>query len=313
MAKASAKNAPNMVADPVRVKPCIDFHFHSVYSNDAFGAPGRYIALAAASQVVAIAPTEHDNTDSLAVYVREAAAQKAALKIYSGVEIDTLSDRWGHFHMLAFFFDPAHAGLQAILQREVAGGMTRLEAVAERMRAAGEKIDLPAAYELYRQPNPGRAVGPKALWHWLQATGRTDTLEAAKDLYNKFGQAVPVDHRSTDIQVVIDTVHAAGGVTILAHPARDYTEADIDAMVRLGLDGVEVFHMAKVEYMNLWRSVCQRKGLPMTGGSDNHGVVGPDQNPWPTYAPAHLLEPLFKAAEKRHGKTPQPLYDGLAR
>lgn len=312
MTAANAAPANATLPTPIPVQPCIDFHFHSYYSNDAFGRPGAYIARAAQSQVAAIAPTEHDNTDSLAVYVREAQAIRAPLQIFSGVEIDTCSERWGHFHMLAFFFDPAHAGLQAILKNEVDAGMRRLNAVSARMQAAGEKIDLPAAYALYRESAPDRAVGPKALWKWLHATGRSASMDEGKELYNRFGGDLPVDHRSAETKTVIDTVHAAGGITILAHPGKDFTEADIDAMRQLGLDGIEVFHMARVDYMRTWREVAVRRGWPMTGGSDNHAAVDAAFDAWPTFAPAHLLEPLLRAAEKRHGKAPRPVYDGRA-
>lgn len=289
-------------------RPCIDFHFHSVYSNDAFGVPADYIAQAAAQDVVAIAPTEHDNTDSLAKYVAAAQSQKANLRIFSGVEIDTDSERWGHFHMLAFFFDPRHAGLQAILKREVDSGMARLEAVAAAMRKAGEAIDLPAAFARYRSLVADRAVGPKALWQWLEHTGRAKTFADAKKLYAEFDKQIPRGPRPTDIQTVMNTVHTAGGICVLAHPGDEFSEKDIEAMFELGLDGVEVFHMTRTDYMQRWRAVAQARGWPMSGGSDNHEAVANGTAPWPTYASAELLPGLFAACKKRHGREPKPAY-----
>lgn len=294
--------------EPTRRQPCIDFHFHSVYSNDAFGVPAEYIALAAKQQVVAIAPTEHDNTDSLAKYVAAAQAIRAPLQIFSGVEIDTYHERWGHFHLLAFFFDPGHAGLQAILHREVAAGMKRLEAVAAQMRKAGERVDLEAAYALYRSALPDRAVGPKSLWKWLEHTGRAESFDAAKELYNRFADQVPVTHRSAALETVIAQVHAADGITVLAHPCNDYTEADIQDLFAMGLDGIEVFHMKDVALMKQWLAAAQRHGWPMSGGSDNHQPVSADHCPWPTYASAELLPGLLAAAKKRHGKLPKPAF-----
>ncbi|MCZ7646742.1 MAG: PHP domain-containing protein [Planctomycetota bacterium] len=294
---------------PATVRPCLDFHFHTYYSNDAFGDPAAYVALAAERGVAALAPAEHDNLDSLPAFAREIERQGAPVALYSGVEIDTDCERWGHCHVLAFFFDPMHAGLRALLRREVDAGLARLGEIAARMRAAGMEADLDAAFAHARREAPERTVGPKALWLWLHETGRAPSFEAAKALYHEHARAIPATHRCADFELTLRTVHEAGGIALLAHPQLTrFAESDVAAMMRQGLDGVEVYHTGSgTEGIEKWERLARWHGWPMSGGSDNHLAVDASWTGWPTAAPATLLEGLFQAAERRHAREPRAL------
>lgn len=290
------------------VRPCIDLHFHSYYSNDAFGDPARYVAIAEECGVQAIAPTEHDNLDSLPAYHTAIQKQGVRLALYSGVEIDVFSKRWGHLHVLAYFFDSRDPGLNEILQREVAGGMRQLRAVVEKMNAAGERIDLDAAFALYREEVPARAVGPKAVWKWLERTGRQPSYKAAQAIYAQYARQTPVQYQSSDLESVLSVVQQAGGVVVLAHPAKmRFTEADVEQALAMGMVGVEVFTPSNLDQVPYWEAVARRKGWVRSGGSDNHAPVEPAWGGWPTCAPMACLEELAGIYEKRFGRAPAPL------
>lgn len=80
---------------------------------------------------------------------------------------------------------------------------------------------------------------------------------------------------------VIDAIHNAGGITVLAHPVRYRRSPEdlISAAVQLGIDGVEVYYA----YNNPspWKpsprqtervlQLAQQFGLLRTGGTDSHG------------------------------------------
>jgi len=289
------------------VQACIDFHFHSYYSNDAFGDPAAYVALAQARGVVAIAPTEHDNLDSLPVYKQAIENQRAALALYSGVEIDVITPRWGHCHVVAYFFDPGNAELQRLLQNEVEGGMRQFRTVVEKMNQDKQNVDVEAAFALYRQDAPNRAVGPKAVWKWIHQTGRAPDFKAAQELYGRYAKQVPVVHESMPLQDAVRAVHGAGGIMSLAHPAGRFSENDAEEFHALGIDSVEVFTPSNRDKVAEWETIARRRGWTMCGGSDNHDAVGQTWTGWPTGASASLLEGLFEAHEKRHGRRPQTL------
>lgn len=80
---------------------------------------------------------------------------------------------------------------------------------------------------------------------------------------------------------VIDAIHAAGGIAILAHPACCFTlslERLIKNLVKLGLDGVEVYYpyprhrkIVKFHRAKVVEQLADKYNLIKTGGTDEHG------------------------------------------
>jgi predicted metal-dependent phosphoesterase TrpH len=74
-------------------------------------------------------------------------------------------------------------------------------------------------------------------------------------------------------------VHAAGGVTVFAHPAAAsrgavVDEETIDTFAAAGLDGLEVDHPDHDEPTRArLRAIADDLGLLVTGSSDYHGSV----------------------------------------
>nr|MCR4594703.1 PHP domain-containing protein [Clostridiales bacterium] len=74
-------------------------------------------------------------------------------------------------------------------------------------------------------------------------------------------------------KAVIDAIHEAGGIAVLAHPCLTGCVDLIEDLAKLGLDGVEVVHPSagEEEQQNL-RKIASKNKLIVTGGSDFHGL-----------------------------------------
>lgn len=82
---------------------------------------------------------------------------------------------------------------------------------------------------------------------------------------------------------VIKAIHSAGGVAILAHPACYWTinlDFYVKSLVKLGLDGVEVFYpyrrhrgIIKFHRASTVKKIAEKYNLIMTGGSDSHAQI----------------------------------------
>ena len=77
----------------------------------------------------------------------------------------------------------------------------------------------------------------------------------------------------------VQRIHAAGGLSSLAHPIRvpgDLT-AILPELCAAGLDAIEVYHSDhSSEQTEFYLSLADRHGLRITGGSDFHGAAKPD-------------------------------------
>lgn len=111
---------------------------------------------------------------------------------------------------------------------------------------------------------------------------KEDILDSFSDFCRK-GLYNPQSHYFVDkttffpsIETVIEAIHKAGGIAILAHPYQydiPKTEDFIDRIMALTkLDGLECFYTTfSQEQMQYLQNYCQKYQLLMSGGSDYHG------------------------------------------
>ena len=101
--------------------------------------------------------------------------------------------------------------------------------------------------------------------------------------------------------VVIQTVKAAGGVCVLAHPAASVTddlEMLIDEMILLGVVGIEAYTPGNLSVDNIRQivEVGNDRGVILTGGSDYHGSSS--INKWPSKVPYSCFQALLETTKR---------------
>ena len=76
-----------------------------------------------------------------------------------------------------------------------------------------------------------------------------------------------------NVKDVIDAVHTAGGIAILAHPVKSGCLDILDDYIEYGIDGIEVFHPSANEAQQaILKKYASKKKILATGGSDFHGL-----------------------------------------
>ncbi|MDR1168966.1 MAG: PHP domain-containing protein [Heliobacteriaceae bacterium] len=84
-----------------------------------------------------------------------------------------------------------------------------------------------------------------------------------------------------DIKKLINAIHTAGGIAVLAHPACCWTlslDRLVKKLVSYGLDGIEVYYpyrrhrgIIKFHYAGSVEKIADKYNLIKTGGTDLHG------------------------------------------
>jgi len=75
---------------------------------------------------------------------------------------------------------------------------------------------------------------------------------------------------------VLEAVHQAGGIAVLAHPGEAGAIDHLDELIAAGLDGVEVYHSANDRDMQKkLLGIAKNANMLVTGGSDFRGMYGP--------------------------------------
>ena len=248
----------------------IDLHTHSS-ASDGTERPADLVRAAAAAGLDVVALTDHDTTRG---WSEAEEALPSELRLVRGAEISCAYDGIS-LHLLAYLFDPSHAGLAAEMSMALDDRVPRAKAIVAKLAATG----YPVTWELVLdQLQDGATVGRPHIADTLVAAGVVaDRNEAFTTLLHDDGPFF-VGHYYVDALRAVQLVRAAGGVPVFAHPAaatRGTTVGDdaIRAMAAAGLAGLEVDHRdnAPADRERL-RALAGELGLLVTGASDYHGA-----------------------------------------
>lgn len=98
--------------------------------------------------------------------------------------------------------------------------------------------------------------------------------ELDHELFNRENGTCYVEREYPDVNFVIDLIHTAGGVAVMAHPAMYDNIELLENLAKSGkIDGVEVGHYSADEnYRHELNAIADKYELIKTGGSDFHGL-----------------------------------------
>jgi predicted metal-dependent phosphoesterase TrpH len=252
----------------------IDLHTHTYYS-DGRCSPAELVEAAQRKGLRILAITDHDNTRGC----REAAplAEAAGIELIPAIEFTT---RWpgagllpedANVDLLGYFIDPENAALRAFEEAALNDIHARITDCCRRLTERGYATNMD---DVFAQ-NP-RYGGAMQLFQALLQKGHAQTRKEAFHIMDLVWRTV----RETPftIKAVIEQVHLAGGVAVLAHPAivrprgEQMTAAFLRELVDAGLDGIEIYHhRLDAPACAHFLSLARKFGLLISGGSDFHG------------------------------------------
>lgn len=248
-----------------------DLHCHTKLSDGSVGIEDL-IVIAQKSGIDTIAITDHD---CLAGTVRgKVIGKRYGVTVIPGVELSAFDSEAGkRVHILCYLADKPDR-LEGICKRTSVArkrsGQIMMLKVAARFPVSNDFIVSHASgsTNLFKQH----------IMHALMDAGYTPTIYG--DLYkalfstdSNVNLLAPIKY--PDIAEVIEEVHGAGGIAVLAHPFMYDNVPEIEKYVEMGLDGVEVWHpYATEENIEELAAICKKYKLLQTGGSDFHGIYG---------------------------------------
>ncbi len=125
---------------------------------------------------------------------------------------------------------------------------------------------------------PRKPIGRPHIAAVLVRKGYVSSAQQAFDKYLAQGAPAYFDKERLTAKQAIESIHAAGGVAVLAHPfqLRTNNDAQLEQIIKnladLGLDGLEVLHSDHDEsWITKISALADRYNLLKTGGSDFHG------------------------------------------
>jgi predicted metal-dependent phosphoesterase TrpH len=215
-----------------------------------------------------MAVTDHDTTAAVED-VRVRAAERG-IDAIPGVEVTAIEDG-RDIHTLGYFLRTTDASFREFLVGQRRIRIDRAQAIARRLAELGMPVDLSAALATAGQQT-ARAIGRPQVARAMVAAGHVADTREAFDKWLGRDQPAFVPRSGPSPEIVIETIHRAGGLASLAHPGRTQIDARIPALRAAGLDALEAYHSDHdAETVKRYHRMADALGLLMTGGSDYHG------------------------------------------
>ena len=265
----------------------VDLHAHTTFS-DGLLSPEALVARAVDKRLAALAITDHDTVEALE---RARAAAGSHLELVSGIEMSTAFEG-ADLHILGYYLNPDHGPLRERLVTFQAERRERALAIVDRLRALGAPVDLDEVLEL---AGPG-VVGRPHVAEALIRAGLVNDFDEAFERYLGVQAPAYVPRPAFSPAEAIALIHAADGVSVLAHPGSQMPDGVIERLHAVGLRGIEVWHPAHGgSTVRRYQALAQRLGMLVTGGSDFHSEHRSlDLGDLPV--PITVLDPLKQAA-----------------
>jgi 3',5'-nucleoside bisphosphate phosphatase len=242
----------------------VDLHTHSTASDGA-RAPREVVRAARAAGLAAIALTDHDTVDGLAEAIDE--GRSSGVRVVPGVELSAVEGD-AETHLLGLHLENV-GRLDARLGELKTMRLTRAQRIVSRLNELGVKVTID---DVLAQSGGG-AVGRPHIARALVNDGWATDLRDAFDRYLGNGRAAFVPKDRLSMIDAVAMIHDAGGLAVLAHPAAAGTRARIEALVNVGLDGVEVRHPShSTDDAVRIAALVEHFHLVPSGGSDWHGL-----------------------------------------
>jgi len=244
-----------------------DLHVHST-ASDGLDPPVRVCERAVAAGLDAIALTYHDSVGGVAEAIEHGAW--LCLEVLAGCELTAYEGEM-ELHILGYGIDIGNAELLGHLHEFRCQRRLRAERIVEQLGAAGVGVALERVLEL---AGPRGAVGRPHVARALLEAGHVGDFDEAFDRFLARGRPAYFPKPDISPRRVIEIIHAAGGVAVLAHPAINAQERMIERLLPEGLDGIEVWHsLHRPDQSDALFTLALRHGILKTGGSDCHGAL----------------------------------------
>ncbi len=241
----------------------VDFHSHTSQSDGTL-TPQELSDFMGERKVEVFSISDHDTLSAYGKFTPPPGAT-----VVTGVEINT-TYRGNEVHLLGYGMPADDPGLLATIERNRDARRVRAQRMVDQLQRAGYGITYD---EVLKEAPDAQAIGRPHVAKALIAKGLVPDIDWAFRNLLRTGMPGYVPSLHITPQEAIQSITAAGGVPVLAHPGRLKDRILIDELAPNGLRGLEVFYpLHDVQDVRVFRDLAKRYGLVMTAGMDFHDI-----------------------------------------
>ena len=259
-----------------------NLHTHSTHSDGKY-SPEELVKIAKEEGYKALAITDHDT--ATAYPFLKAACDKEGIDCIFGVEFTGTSPLiGGYFHMVAFDFDPEYPEMKEYLEHLSFDETEQTKYCFEKGKREGAQCELSweggldgITWEEVLEYNDSITwLCNEHVFRAMKAKGIVTDLDYMSFFNGYFGPRryeIDPPYEFLPVDKLIDLVHRAGGIILVAHPEGQLHL--VDTLLDMGMDGLEAYHPdVPAAQQNEAYRIAMERGLFVAGGSDHSGLCG---------------------------------------
>ncbi len=265
-----------------------DLHCHS-NASDGILRPDELVSRAKAQQVDVLALTDHDTLQGYELARKS--ADELGMTLICGIELSSQWARQG-IHIVGLNLDPSATAIAEAVALQQQERSSRAQEIAARL----EKLGFSGALDGARRFAGEASLGRPHFARFLVEQGHVDSMNTAFKRYLGAGKIGDVRHGWPEFEQVVGWIRAAGGIAVLAHPAKyKMTRSKLHALVadfrEAGGEAMEVIAgQQTAQVTDTLARVATKFGLLASCGSDFHA---PNQ-PWQELGAFGKLPPVCR-------------------
>lgn len=251
-----------------------NLHLHSTHSDGGY-RPAHLVRLAKSLGYSAVSLTDHEAISGLPELLKE--AKKEGIEAMSGIELYAKFNGKS-FHIVGLDFDYENKTMTDFVDTLTENQIRHMKAITE--EACEKGIWPGASWETIRQniPSSIRWICNDHIYTALDQMGIvpfSDREITFRTAFKETEASKLYKPQRFSAQEVIDVIHAAGGIAVLAHPDEcHFDDGYVDGLIKIGLDGIETSHPDITERSaKLGIHKAMKHRLYCCGGTDHTGPL----------------------------------------
>ena len=269
-----------------------DLHCHTKLSDGSMGLEDViYFAKRAGLDFISI--TDHD---TLAGVTRAAILGKRyGINVVTGVELSCVDEQRGKKVHILCYMPETPDRLEGLCNKTLD---SRTKAGHEMIKRVSQFYPITADF-VARYYAGSKSIYKQHIMNALMDLGYTSSIfgDEFNKLFNKKTGLVYVDPEYPSVFNVLELIHQAGGLAVMAHP-REYDSFELldELLAKELLDGIEVYHPRNTpEDVKKLEQLTESNNVLKFGGTDFHGFYTSNLCPLATcITPHETLSQLFK-------------------
>lgn len=245
-----------------------DLHIHTNFSDGKF-SPEEIVSMAKKVGLNYISITDHDTVEGILNLYENGFYPSKNIKIIPGIEMSAASEKH-EIHILGYNVDIFNQELIDNLVEVAESRWVRFSQIIEKLNSEGYNI---SETDVLTIAGGSKSISRSHIARALVKKGIFKTVREAFHEVLERGRSCYVPHFRLSPEKIIEIIHNAGGIVVLAHPKLVYDDELVEKLLDLGMDGIEAYYPEHDEAEAAkYVDMAQRRNLIITGGSDYHGL-----------------------------------------